>query len=164
MSFKWHLNWYQHQFWYQKGAIICGDRLRPPGTIISGDRQPGTNIGVGRPDQIIPMPSQLLQEIRRREKVADGAAVCPGPRSGNPVSRESIEKAYRVTLGYRDKHFPHSWRSAFSTLAHDAGLDHMAIEMQLDHIIPGVAGVYTRGQRLEIRKTVVQWWEDQLLG
>lgn len=39
--------------------------------------------------------------------------------------------------------------SVFSTLAHNAGLDHMAIETQLDHIIPGVAGVYDRGQSIE---------------
>lgn len=117
-----------------------------------------------RPDQIIPLPSQLLQEMRRWQEVTTSDYVCPGPRSGKPVSRESIEKAYRVTLGYRDRHSPHSWRSAFSTLAHDAGLDHMAIEVQLDHIIPGVAGVYDRSQRLEIRKEVVQWWESVLMG
>jgi hypothetical protein len=38
----------------------------------------------------------------------------------------------------------------------------MGIELQLDHLISGFAGVYDRGQRLEARKEAIQWWEDQL--
>ena len=48
------------------------------------------------------------------------------------MKREAVEKFYRVTLDYRDKHSPHSWRSAFSTLAHDSEFDHAVIEAHLD--------------------------------
>ena len=81
---------------------------------------------------------------------------------GTLLAAKRSRSATRITLGYRGRHSPHSWRSAFSTLAHDAGMDHMAIESQLDHVIPGVAGVYDRGQRLEMRRDLMEWWESQL--
>ena len=54
-----------------------------------------------------------------------------------------------MTLGLKNKHVPHSWRSAFSSLAHDASekkekprIDHVVIETALDH------SVGTRVQRV----------------
>ena len=47
-----------------------------------------------RPDQVIPLPPILLSQLRRWHDVSNSDYVCPGPRSGNPVSREAVEKCY----------------------------------------------------------------------
>lgn len=90
-------------------------------------------------------------------------------KSGH-ISVESLEKAYRVTLGLKGKHVPHGWRSAFNTNAHDA-LDSKGkrrfgediVEISLDHTIGGkVRQAYDRGERWEARQVLMQWWSDQL--
>lgn len=87
------------------------------------------------------------------------------------ITVESLEKAYRVTLGLRDKHVPHGWRSAFSTNAHDALdakggrlWDADVIEVALDHELPGgkVRAAYDRGERWQARRQLMNWWADRL--
>lgn len=79
------------------------------------------------------------------------------------ISRESLEKAYRVTLGLEGRHSPHGWRAAFSTLARDHGFERDAVELALDHIHDNeVARAYDRGERLKERIRLVAWWGDEL--
>lgn len=83
---------------------------------------------------------------------------------GQHITHESIEKAYRVTLGLKDKHSPHGWRSSFSTLARDAGFERDVVELALDHIHDNdVVRAYDRGERLEGRIKLANWWCGQLL-
>jgi integrase len=79
------------------------------------------------------------------------------------VTAEAVEKVYRETLGLRDKHTPHGWRAAFSTLAKDNGHDKDAVELALDHVHTGeVQRAYDRGERLKLRIELAQWWDAQL--
>jgi integrase len=93
------------------------------------------------------------------------AHVCASHKGGH-VTREAVEKCYRDTLGLRDRHSPHGWRSALSSVAHEAGHPHDAIEAQLDHANPHgkVAGAYDRGNRLAARRALVEWWAACLWG
>jgi integrase len=80
------------------------------------------------------------------------------------ITRESLEKAYRVTLGQDGKHSPHGWRAAFSTLARDHGLERDVVELTLDHIHDNdVVRAYDRGERLQQRIRLMNWWGDQLI-
>ena len=90
--------------------------------------------------------------------------VFPSPGGGPHITRESIEKAYRVTLGLEDKHTPHGWRSALSTLARDeGGFERDVVELALDHIHDNdVVRAYDRGERLEQRIKLMNWWDEQL--
>jgi integrase len=117
-----------------------------------------------RPDQVVPIPEPLLYEMRRWRDVSRSEWICEGPRNGKPVTATAVEKFYREKLGYRGKHSPHSWRSAFSTIMHDMGCDHGVIEAQLDHVVKGVAGVYDRGQRIDMRRDLMQRWAEELIG
>jgi integrase len=83
---------------------------------------------------------------------------------GQHITHESIEKAYRVTLGLKDKHSPHGWRAAFSTLARDGGFERDVVELALDHIHDNdVVRAYDRGERLDGRIRLSTWWCDQLM-
>jgi integrase len=92
--------------------------------------------------------------------------VCVAPRdSGTFISREAAEKFYRIQLGLADKHSPHSWRSAFSTICNDAGKPSELIEAQLDHQVGNVvASAYDRAQRIELRRDLLAWYEGKLIA
>jgi integrase len=121
-----------------------------------------------RGPHVVPLPSALLSALREWRE-ADGASavyVCPAPRdSSKPITPEGVEKFYRNALGLGGKHSPHSWRSAFSTVAREAGKDGDAVESQLDHVVgTDVASAYDRAKRVELRRELMQWYERQLIA
>lgn len=115
-------------------------------------------------DHKIVLGPVVAEELRAWRRTIGGKGyVFPSPAGGKYITRESIEKAYRVTLGLADKHSPHGWRSAFSTLARDNGFDREVVELTLDHIHDNdVARAYDRGERLQQRVKLMTWWGDQL--
>jgi integrase len=121
-----------------------------------------------RGPHIVPLSSRLLASLRewRRADGEDAVYVCPAPRDhAESITREAVEKFYRRTLDLAGKHSPHSWRSVFSTIARDAGKDADAIEAQLDHVVGNkVAAAYDRAHRLELRRALMQWYEEVLIA
>ena len=122
----------------------------------------------GRGPHQVPVPPGLVTHLREW-KAADGAdstLVCAAPRdSSRPVTPEGVEKFYRDALGLQGKHSPHSWRSAFSTIARDAGKDGDVVEAQLDHVVGNsVASAYDRAKRFELRRSLMRWYEGQLIA
>lgn len=115
-------------------------------------------------DHKIVLCSVITSELRQWRKTAGGKSfVFPSPAGGKHITRESIEKAYRVTLSLAKKHSPHGWRSAFSTLARDQGFDRDVVELTLDHIHDNdVVRAYDRGERLQQRVKLMKWWGEQL--
>lgn len=115
-------------------------------------------------DHRVPLSPEIAEELRRwREMFGGKGFVFPSPQGGRHIGRESIEKVYRVTLGLKDKHSPHGWRSAFSTLARDNGFARDAVELALDHAHDNeVARAYDRGERFDDRVKLFQWWGKQL--
>lgn len=66
-------------------------------------------------------------------------------------------------MGYKGRHTPHGFRSAFSTLARESGRDDALIEMCLAHTDGNkVRGAYDRSQRLDGRRELMQWWADHV--
>jgi integrase len=120
-----------------------------------------------RGDHVVPLPPKLLAMMKewRRADGDDGEYVCPSPRSDASITREAMEKFYRVTLDLAGKHSPHSWRTVFSTWARDAGKDRDAVEAQLDHITGNATETsYDRAKRLDRRRDLLAWHEDSLLA
>lgn len=116
---------------------------------------------------VVPLPPGLLA-LMREWKRSDGKAaqyVCPAPRGEGYITREAVEKFYRRGLALSGRHSPHSWRSVFSTWAHEAGRDVNAIDAQLDHVVGNkVAASYDRAKRLELRRELMKWHEESLLA
>jgi len=85
-------------------------------------------------DHRIPLGPQITTELKQWGKLFGRKGyVFPSPTGNQFISRESLEKAYRVTLNMSGKHAPHGWRSAFSTLARDNGFEQDVVELALDH-------------------------------
>jgi integrase len=115
-------------------------------------------------DHKLILPAAIVKELREwRETIGAHGHLFPGGTGGKYITRESLEKAYRVTLGLEDKHTPHGWRAAFSTLARDHGFDRDVVELTLDHVHDNdVVRAYDRGERVQQRIKLMAWWGDQL--
>jgi integrase len=116
----------------------------------------------------VPISRRLLAELKHwREIDGDGAElVCGAPRNPKlPITPEGVEKHYRDALDLAGKHSPHSWRSTFKTICADARKDSEIVEAQLDHVVGNkVAAAYDRAKRLELRRKLMQWYEDTLIA
>jgi integrase len=116
----------------------------------------------------IPIPPGLLAQLREWQTAdgRDAKLVCAAPRNAErPVTPEGVEKFYRDALGLQGKHSPHSWRSAFSTIARDAGQDGDVIEAQLDHVVGNkVSSASDRAKRFDLRRKLMRWYEEQLIA
>ena len=107
----------------------------------------------------------IAGELQRWREATGGRGYLFAPPFGTKptISRESIEKVYRVTLDLAGKHSVHGWRASFSTLAKEAGASRDAVELVLDHVFDSaVVRAYDRGQRLDERKVIVRWWDANL--
>lgn len=115
-------------------------------------------------DHRIPLSPEIHAELVAWKRVHGGGKyLFPSPSKNKYISREAIEKAYRVTLELGRKHSPHGWRSAFSTLARDNGFERDAVEISLDHAHDNdVALSYDRGKRFDQRVELMRWWGRQL--
>jgi integrase len=117
-------------------------------------------------DHKVVLAPSIVAELRRwRSDTGGKGPVFPSPQGGKHISRESLEKAYRVTLRLEGKHSPHGWRSAFSTLGRDEGFAREIVELTLDHVHDNeVARAYDRGERMEQRKKLMHWWAERLVA
>lgn len=126
-------------------------------------------------DHVVPLGPTIAREIREwreelriwRDHMPVAARwVFPSERAKTGhISRELVERVYRTSLAISSEHSLHGWRSAFSTLARDAGFERDAVELALDHIHDSaVARAYDRGERLEQRRRLAVWWDEQLCG
>ena len=121
-----------------------------------------------RGPHVVPLPPRLLAMLREWRKSDESGAVyvCAAPRdAAKPITPEAIEKHYRDALKLGGKHSPHSWRSAFSTICREAGRDADSVEAQLDHVVGNkIAAAYDRALRLELRRTLLAWYESTLIA
>jgi integrase len=115
-------------------------------------------------DHKVVLSPVIVAELREWRQLSGGKGyLFRSPTGAKHISPEALEKAYRETLALRDKHCPHGWRSAFSTLARDHGFDRDVVELALDHVHDNdVVRAYDRGERLEHRIKLMSWWGDQL--
>jgi integrase len=118
------------------------------------------------PHKVILCPI-IAEELRAWRRTTGGKGyLFRSPAGGAHISREAIEKAYRVTLGLAGRHVPHGWRAAFSTLARDnenPKFERDTVELALDHVHDNeVVRAYDRGERLEQRIKLACWWGEQL--
>ena len=115
-------------------------------------------------DHRIPLGPQITTELKQWGKLFGRKGyVFPSPTGNQFISRESLEKAYRVTLNMSGKHAPHGWRSAFSTLARDNGFERDVVELALDHAHGNeVVRAYDRGERFIQRIELYKWWGEKL--
>jgi integrase len=117
-------------------------------------------------DHSVLLGPTIAQELRAWRSLIGSSGYCfPSPSGRAHITRESIEKLLRSTLELSGQHTAHGWRSAFATLARDAGFSRDVVELTLDHVHDtATARAYDRGERLEERRRLMGWWDAQLTG
>ncbi|MDB4521957.1 integrase arm-type DNA-binding domain-containing protein [Gammaproteobacteria bacterium] len=123
-------------------------------------------------DHAVPLSPQIVARLKAWKNITGGTGyVFRSPvNPDRHLTIEAIEKTHRNTLGLRDRHVPHGWRSAFSTNANDAVdcedrelFDTAVIEVALDHLHGSSVQLrYDRGKRWTARRRLMRWWSQQL--
>ncbi|MGH7441066.1 MAG: tyrosine-type recombinase/integrase, partial [bacterium] len=115
-------------------------------------------------DHKIVLSPAFAQELRAWQSLTGGQGyLFPSPAALKHITRESVEKSYRITLKLKDRHSPHGWRAAFSTLARDNGFERDVVELALDHLHDtDVVRAYDRGERMVERIRLMNWWGAEL--
>lgn len=115
---------------------------------------------------IVPLSKQAVRILRDLQALTGrGKFLFPGVRNPRvPMSANTINAGLR-RLGYdKDAMTGHGFRHMASTLLNEMGFRKDAIERQLSHKEPGVAGVYNLAELLPERKKMMQAWADYLDG
>lgn len=116
---------------------------------------------------IVPLSKQAVEIFRAIQPLtSSGRYVFPGLRSHDrPMSENTINGALR-RLGYeKDEMTGHGFRSMASTLLHEQGWPHEAIERQLAHAERNaVSAAYNYAEHLPKRREMMQHWANYLDG
>jgi len=114
---------------------------------------------------IVPLSQQAIEILQSiRPLTGNGKYVFPSIRSiSRPMSENTVNGALR-RLGYeKDEMTGHGFRSMASTLLHENGWPHEAIERQLAHAERNkVSAAYNYAEHLPKRKEMMQWWANYL--
>jgi len=114
----------------------------------------------------LPLSTQAVTLLREAKRYSGkGKYVFPSIRGDRAMSENAMLVFIR-SLGYTKEQFtPHGFRAMFATIANDEdnGFDRDLIDAQLAHKVGSeVSRTYNRGDYLERRKNLVQWWADWL--
>lgn len=129
-------------------------------------RIPGAKMKM-RDRHIVPLSKQAIEVLKAIQPLTSHERyVFPGLRSHDrPISENTINGALR-RLGYeKDEMTGHGFRSMASTLLHEQGWPHEAIERQLAHADRNaVSAAYNYAEHLPKRREMMQHWADYLDG
>jgi len=114
---------------------------------------------------IVPLSAQAIAVLREIQPLTCGGRyVFPSERGGaRPMSENTVNAALR-RMGYAKHEMTgHGFRSMASTLLHELGLPHAAIERQLAHGERNkVSAAYNFAEHLPERRKMMQTWADYL--
>ena len=116
------------------------------------------------------MNEQLLQALEEiRERLGEPMIITSGYRSDqHPITQSKIDKGAKHGgahhLGYAaDVMSAHGFRSTASTILHEQGWNHDAIEAQLAHLTgSNTSRAYNRSIYLPERRKMMQEWSNYL--
>lgn len=120
---------------------------------------------------IVPLTPPVIEWFRELKKVAgDSPYVLPARdvrRQGRPITERTlwaaIDRAFddgRLTV---QKFTPHDTRSTAKGHMRNLGISHEDSERALNHVIPGMAGIYDVRDELPEKRRALQVWSDFLL-
>lgn len=114
---------------------------------------------------IVPLAKQSIELFKEIKEInGDGKYVFPGLRSTDrPMSENTVNAALR-RLGFEKGEMTgHGFRSMASTILHEQGWPHEAIERQLAHAERNkVSAAYNYAEHLPKRREMMQSWADYL--
>lgn len=111
---------------------------------------------------IIPISTQVEAMLRGIKKVTGATQyvfkshIALGHISSNSLNKNIRDNGLKGVLSL------HGMRHTASTFLHEMDFNSDDIELQLNHEIGGIRGVYNKARRLEQRKVMMQAWSDYL--
>jgi len=118
-----------------------------------------------RREHIVPMSSQVVTHlIAVKEMTGYSEFVFPNERDAKlPLSKNVMTNRLRK-LGYPgDVMSVHGFRATASSILHEQGWPHDAIEIQLAHVVgTETSRAYNRSIHLAERTKMMQWWSNHL--
>ena len=132
-------------------------------------------------DHLVPLAPQAVAVIRAMVPLTgDLALVFPSERHVHKPMSENTLRALLIRTGYYQRHVPHGFRSAFSTIMNErverqwrdsghtgASPDRAIIDLMLAHVPQGVSGSegdYNRAAYMARRRELACQWADILLA
>ena len=126
-------------------------------------RIPGERMKMGR-EHIVPLSKQAIDILEQAGAMfgKDGL-VFPGIRQESKMLSENTLQYAMNRMGYQGRACVHGFRSVFSTICNEQGFNPDAIERALAHQDKNsIRAAYNRGDYLEERRKIMQWWADHL--
>jgi integrase len=115
------------------------------------------------PPHVVPLSRQALEILRELHPLTGhGRYLFPGARDPKRHMSDGAVNAALARLGYKGIITGHGFRHMARTLLGEMGWSAEALERQLSHKEPGVAGVYNKAQHLPERRKIMQAWADYL--
>jgi integrase len=114
---------------------------------------------------IVPLSNQALEILNElKQHTGHVKYLFPGLRSSDRAMSENTVNAALRRLGYgKDEMSGHGFRSMASTILHEQGWAHEAIERQLAHADRNkISAAYNYADYLSKRKEMMQQWADYL--
>lgn len=130
-------------------------------------------------DHEVPLAPAAVEVLRAvRPLTGSGPLVfCSTRSSHDPMSANAIGYLYN-RIGYKGRHVPHGWRSAFSTIMNGRAeraqpgadrliIDRLIIDLMLAHVPSGMSETefrYNRNRYMERRREIARDWSELLLN
>lgn len=122
-------------------------------------------------DHLVPLAPQAVAILRALKTLTgDLALVFPGERHLHKPMSENTLRQLLIRAGYYQRHVPHGFRAAFSTImnerlkAEGKGDDRAVVDLMLAHVPKDkVEGAYNRAAYMPRRREIAQEWANLLL-
>lgn len=132
-------------------------------------------------EHIVPLSRQAVDVLAAVRKLTGRLQlVFPGERHLHKPMSENTLRALLIRAGYYQRHVPHGFRAAFSTIMNEradrewretghkgASPDRAILDLMLAHVPQGTSGsetAYNRAAYLPRRRELAQEWADIILG
>ena len=149
-----------------------------PGARMKGDKERKAKDGG---EHIVPLSAQAVDVlVAVRQLTGRLPLIFPGERHLHKPMSENTLRALLIRAGYYQRHVPHGFRSAFSTIMNEradrewretghkgASPDRAIIDLMLAHEPQGMSGsesAYNRADYLPRRRELAQEWADIILS
>jgi integrase len=117
------------------------------------------------PPHVIPLCQQSVDILRElRQLTGDGRYLFPCAKDPKRSMSDNAVNAALARIGYKGVIVGHGFRHMARTMLGEMGYSAEALERQLSHEIPGVAGVYNKSQHLPERRKIMTDWANYLDG
>lgn len=117
-------------------------------------------------EHLVPLSTQAQETIEAlRSLTGRGPMVAPNARHTHRPMSEGALGHLLDRAGYKNRHVPHGWRAAFSTIMNEGyPADRQIIDLMLAHKPKNeVEGAYNRALHLGRRAELAQIWADLIL-